>query len=334
MRARFFLPLFVLFGCGAASEDDPEPSTGSGGADGSGGTADQSGGQAGDSGGSSGGVGSGGAEVGSGGGAGETTVLPYVRRLAAAGGTTCAIEVGGSVVCWAGDDESAPLTGEFVELSMQWGANRPLICGVRTDSTIECDSDGFPTDSGFEHVTVLTVDAGCASKSDGALVCWGYDGYVHPESGDFDALTSSRLVACGLKLGEAAVCWPPESTLAHPTSDRADMSDTIDWCQIVDGRVDCRGADPFQGALTDAAQVAVSPEVVCALGSDGRRLCAGPDASLVNLPAESARFVEIAVGYTHGCGVEMGTGLVRCWGTSVGAGADAPATVPRDIRVF
>src|SRR5690606_16712229 len=123
---------------------------------------------------------------------------PYVRRIAAAGWKTCAIETSGNVVCWEGDVESAPLSGEFVELAMQEG-NRPLLCGVRTDGTLDCDSDGYPTEPGFEHVTVLDAGAGCASKGDGSLVCWGIgEDYVHPESGDFDALTSLRFPACGL----------------------------------------------------------------------------------------------------------------------------------------
>src|SRR5690606_8795495 len=145
MRAYVLLTLLLAVGCGATSKDDP--SSGSGGSDGGG-----SGGQAGDSGGASSG-----GDAGTGGGTTQVSVPPYVRRIAAAGWKTCAIETSGNVVCWEGDVESAPLSGEFVELAMQEG-NRPLLCGVRTDGTLDCDSDGYPTEPGFEHVTVL--DAG------------------------------------------------------------------------------------------------------------------------------------------------------------------------------
>jgi len=78
----------------------------------------------------------------------------------------------------------------------------------------------------------------------------------------------------------------------------------------------------------------VSGEAVCALDSGGHRLCAGSEALTLNLPPESSRFVEIAVGTSHACGVEMDSGLVRCWGTVFVGGSDVPASVPRDIQVF
>ena len=326
----------VLAACGGVEPDD-----GSGGSSGSGGSATGGGNDG------AGGTSDGGSGAASG-GSGAVDVQPFRRRIQAHGDMACVIEQSGEVLCWTRSTTGRPLDGTFVEVSVNGivGTSQ-LVCGVRTDGTISCAGagspgsdnikDGIPGHTDFVHVGVTVDPAACGVRAGGEVACWGVGGIegTAPATGEFDALANGLGHICGLAVGKLPVCWGffDSSYVAPTRADRIDGNWNA-WCGLDGDLILCERENDLPVGWTSipgATQIGHGGGSGCVLDAQGALTCWSALGTLrTNLPEESARFVEVAVGEYFACGIAS-TGLVRCWG-ELDDGREA--IVPREIRVF
>ena len=120
--------------------------------------------------------------------------------VSAGSGHTCGVKTDRSIVCWGSDDHGQPTppTGSFTSVSAGGGHT----CGVKTDRSVVCWGNDFERQSSGDSMLTLlasmitgeysdrrtqattagsfaSVSAGswytCAVKTDGAVICWGYN---------------------------------------------------------------------------------------------------------------------------------------------------------------
>lgn len=145
--------------------------------------------------------------------------------------------------------------------------------------------DCFSIDSGFYE--------NCAI-SNGAITCWGYDGYGQvsnaPTQTDFVSVSGMRYHNCGMHSSGAITCWGRDS---H-------------------GQV--------SGTPTDTGFVAVSTGGyhTCGLRSTGSITCWGSNSYGLTTPPTHTDFIAISSGGYHSCGLRS-SGAIECWGRDVEA---------------
>lgn len=260
----------------------------------------------------------------------------YARTIAAAGAQTWALDRDGEVVWWGPEGlEQFPFEGRCSEFSGgQSDADGDWVLCAVGDSyypSVCLGRDNGRAAEDVVHSAAGSSDTQCFQRTDKTLQCFGLDDYAVPESADFDSLVGQGESFCGLKLGEAPVCWG--ATLAEtPTGDRLAFVSDGQWCQIDDG-VECSGGVEFDLGVSDALQISAGPEMVCVLDSSGELACDGSSRALENLPEASTRFVEIAVGQAHGCGIKE-SGEFVCWGTWILDSEEILAESPAEVVAF
>ena len=151
-----------------------------------------------------------------------------------------------------------------------------------------------PPTSTFTAITAGWLYS-CALRTDGAVVCWGYNGYsqADPPAGAFTAVTASSDHSCGLRADNTVTCWGSN----------------------LGGR-----ADAPAGAFT---AVSAGWGHSCGLRTDGTVTCWGDnDDGRADAPAGT--FTAVSAGWWHSCGLRTDNTIV-CWGTNLHGEADAPA---------
>ena len=159
--------------------------------------------------------------------------------------------------------------------------------------------------------------------------CWGQaedgEGALHP-AGAFAAISLGHRHACGLRPGDAAVCWlrnrygqadAPEGVFG------AVSAGGVHSCGLrPDGTVECWGDGPevvVQSAVADVVHpggvftaISAGYAHTCGLRADGNIDCWGKN-WLGQADAPPGRFVAVDAGASHSCGLRP-DGSIDCWG--------------------
>ncbi|HKR55628.1 MAG TPA: Ig-like domain-containing protein [Gemmatimonadales bacterium] len=221
-------------------------------------------------------------------------LAPAFSSIAAGGSGTCGLTVGGSAYCW---------------------------------GLVGFQSNGLPTalgnvtpfaslDVGFEHA--------CGRTSAGAAYCWGLNFYgnlgdstrtqsatpVAVQGGlAFNSVITEASASCGLVSG-AAYCWGFNLDGELGTNNR---DTSLVPTAVVGGH---SFTDIYAGA-GHACGLLANHDLYC-WGSDftgqtGDTLFPQAD-TVPGLVQGGIKFVIVALGGTHSCGVSFTTGLTYCWG--------------------
>ncbi|HEV3309047.1 MAG TPA: hypothetical protein VG815_00780 [Chloroflexota bacterium] len=285
----------------------------------------------------------------------ETTSAPpgggTFIQISAGGTHSCGVRTNGTVLCW-GDDSygevngvahtSAPLNaiggppggGTFTQVT----AGDGYTCGIRTDGSALCWGDNFAgeingtpnTTSPYEttasppgFVPFTEISAGgsstCGLRTDGTIVCWGYDGNGQldgtatttntigspPGGGTFTEVSAGYSHSCGVKTDGQALCWGDD---ANGELDGQPNATTLD------------GSAPGGSTFV---RISAGQYFTCGVKANGGTVCWGSDvqgqingvgtASAIGTAAGSWTALDISAGSFSTCALRT-AGYVYCWG--------------------
>ena len=257
-----------------------------------------------------------------------TTSEPVFTQLAAGEVHACGLRSDGSVACWGllqGGAENVPAI-PFKEIA----AGGYHGCGIRrADSGITCwgdNSAGQATaPAGSFRSISATSGSTCAVASDGALSCWGFDGFGNPlvpPPGTYRYVGAGSAAGktCAIRTDGKAVCFG--TSTGDGASPAANSFETVasglfESCGIApDGYMACwdrdfRQANPPPGTFRSLALGWVSG---CAIRTDGTLACWGEDSGGETSPP-SGSYKAIGMGRNYGCAIRNDDRVV-CWGSN------------------
>jgi|GEM_PF-2623170 len=233
------------------------------------------------------------------------------------GGDThvCAIAQDGRLACWGNRADGRIGVGATVGT-----ATAPVFVDGATNWST--------TSAGLSH--------SCATKSDGSLWCWGYNGGAMDRSGqlglgnstsrdvptqvgtdtDWASVSAGNAHTCAIKAGGSLYCWGEASNwgrlgLGMGMTGPGDSADVRSPVEVT------------APALTWAS-VTAGQFHTCGIASGGALYCwgvgyrgglgLGGSLSTVDVPTMvSSGWAEVAVGWTHTCGIRTDDSVL-CWG--------------------
>ncbi|MBL8601253.1 MAG: hypothetical protein JNK72_04965 [Myxococcales bacterium] len=240
---------------------------------------------------------------------GDGTLSPCTPTPTAVAGVTDAVEVaagrfytcarrrGGAVQCW-GLNDSAQLGNGQV------GA---IEGGVVPPVTVAGETSVSAIFAGGSH--------GCAQRSTGALVCWGWDGYGQ--------LLGAPSAQCSSVSG-AFLCAMNPSVVPQVTNPRSVATGRSHACVVTsDGNLLC-------GGRNDNEQLGAATSLTCSVGTDTY-----PCSRNTPVRVQLSNVRQVSVGDYHSCAL-LDSGEVRCWGWNVygqtGGGVASTMEPPALVR--
>jgi hypothetical protein len=205
----------------------------------------------------------------------------------------CALELDGSLVCWAHtyDVEAHPIF--IADLEDRLPAVAHLDdgpCAILSDGTATCRLPGQSwvvyDDLAGALAAVRTSDSVCALRPDGTVQCLSDDGIawrpMPMSSAPAVALSAGAHHACALLADRTVACWGQNAR-----------------GQIGDGTWDTRWAPVMLADLTDVRRVELGGDHSCAALSDGDVRCWGAnDEGQLGDGTTTDRPTPISIGYT------------------------------------
>ena len=171
----------------------------------------------------------------------------------------------------------------------------------------------------------------CGIHGDGAVACWGENGWGQADAADgqFDMVTAGVGHTCGLRKTLAISCWGNDiqGQASAPSGQfRAVAAGAYHSCAIrVSDDIVCWGSNHSgqaaarSGTYTD---VAAGSGHSCGLRSDATIVCWGDDTH-GQADAPEGEFVGLTAGAAFSCGLRSDA-TVTCWGANSSGQADAP----------
>lgn len=295
--------------------------------------------------------------------ASELTAPPSGKftALVAGGVLGCALAKSGEITCWGAKDElpSGLPHDAFAQLTfdddrlcalradgtgtcfMRWKDPEPIPgavswyegeCGVDRDGEVACSGKDFfgPIPDGAFSDLAGGNDAMCALDATGHATCWGESKLLAKlPRAPIAKLGFSSVSACAQLRDGTLTCWGFEVT-APTTRSLAKLAVGSAICGL-----DTKRAAVCSGNLTERPPggplraIASGEATSCAITDDGHVACwltygyIDDHRESVHPPTD-AGYVDIAVGYEHGCALRQ-DGTAKCWGRDVAGETTAPA---------
>jgi len=238
-------------------------------------------------------------------------------------GTTCALDVSGTIYCWGSN-----VRGQLGDGTLTNSLTPTPVGGAQTVTSFDLDNDG-----------------GCALAAGGQVFCWGLGAFVHPGAAHvtpapvnggqtFSSLTAGDGGTCALTAAGVANCWG--SNLSSALGDGTFLPHFT--------------PQPVAGAPA-LTSISMNTSVTCGVASGGSLYCwrgsintstaiSLPSSEPSNLPtlvSSSATFVAVSVGGPSGnqasnqCALSV-SGAAYCWGANglgqVGDGTTITRSAP------
>ena len=273
---------------------------------------------------------------------GPTTYVYSAMSTGAAAGHQCAITLDAGLVCWGNNDN---------------GQLGHVDAGFLIDSTCteygsvaeDCSAVPFPAEfAGSVKQAVAGNAHTCVLDTTGNVSCWGngFDGQlgngraglgagtgpaptpVQGLDGGITEIAAGESVSCAVKKDGTVWCWgySTDGELGYPGS----HIDAGDFCCSVEGCFNntcfARPSAIQIAPITNAVDVSVGCDHVCATESDGSVWCWGNNVSgelgngttaTTPTPPTKVTGISNAVGVTAGCGhtcAWLKDGTASCWG--------------------
>jgi alpha-tubulin suppressor-like RCC1 family protein len=281
--------------------------------------------------------------------------LVNATDLAAARSSTCAIRVGGSVVCWGHNDSgqlgtgtaSSMWTSHFVSAvgitnGRQITAGWDHVCVATTTDTVLCWGlnldgrlgDGTTTNRASPAAVVglanvAQVEAGpmhtCAVHRDGTVACWGFGSTGRLGTGTYDDQLRPAAVA-GVSNATAVACSRFATCVLRADATVA-CTGGNDNGELGDGTTTRRPTMAPVPGLTDVVRLAMGDEHACVVRRDGSVWCWGRnrggqlgDGTTATRLAPTrvpgiTGALQLDLGGDHTCALLAG-GRITCWGTN------------------
>jgi alpha-tubulin suppressor-like RCC1 family protein len=234
------------------------------------------------------------------------------RSLSAGFRSTCALPVGGQVMCW-GDG---------------WHLGNGDVNGEATDSPVPIAvanlADAVAVSTGLQR------ERACAIRETGEIVCWHASAETVPLIADARAVSVGYGHTCALRASGTVGCWGKGSFGQLGTGTDTDYA--VEPVQVV--------------GLMGAVAVATGADFTCALRGDGHVVCWGngsvgqlgfgatvPQSSTPVEVADLTDAIAISAAWSYVCALRK-SGLVACWGlgTNGGLGVEpTDALAPRNV---
>lgn len=280
------------------------------------------------------------------------TCVDGIVDLRAGMGHTCALRAGGGIVCW-GDNREGELgdgtmtprtTPTFVpatNIASIDTSNRPWSCAVETAGRVLCwgSNDRGALGIGGTTPAIVTspgavlgiADAthvgsgswhGCAIRTTGAIVCWGFGASGALGTGNTDSRLTATSVAASTNADQIA------SGGAFNCARQRNGS-VLCWGSASQGQT---GQNPSGGnvlvptavpSITDAEQIVAGTSHACVRrptgvycwgsNSFGQLGVAGSSRHMPTLIAGTEMAIDVDAGNDHSCAV-LADGGVVCWG--------------------
>lgn len=235
---------------------------------------------------------------------------------------SCAIYAGGWLYCWGSNTDGQLGLGHYNDV---------------TKPTIVSQSTGW---SGLS----VGGRATCALRSI-YLSCWGQTGLGdrQPQNtpsfigAGYQSVTAGAVI-CGISTGEVLYCWGNDS---HGAAGLPDVHGYVTEPMAV-------GPMTWNWLTADTGEAFWH---ACGIRTNGRGYCWGSnqggqlgtgDRGFRDRPTEiypdaTYRWIDIAIGVQHTCGIRRNDNVMMCWGTSsdgaLGLGTVTSTYEPREIRI-